>query len=594
MPDPARLEPLDDPRPTRRPPPPEGTFEIALVLAGAVSAGAYTAGVLDFLFEALETWAARKAAGAPDAPSHDVVIRVITGSSAGAITGAIAAAALGYRFPHVRASTSSTQAPANPFYNAWVKQIDIQDLLGKSDLGDGKTAPRSLLDSSKLQQIADQAIGYTHPEAVRRPYIADPLRVILTVTNLRGVPYSLDLQGNAVTRHEMMSHADSMRFCVRGIGTQPPESVWPDEVALDTPKASGDTAGQARWNLLGTAALASGAFPLGLLPRGLSRPADDYRYRRVAAPGEQGEVVIPIVPSWGPAMPARYEFLCVDGGAMDNEPLELARQELAGLLGRNPREGTRAHRAVILVDPFPDAAVMGPAGSEDANLFGLGLAMAGAWKEQARFKPVDLALASQDTVYSRFMVTPARGGDDELGRQGIALAGGALGGFSGFLAEPYRHHDYLLGRRNCQQFLRCHFTLPAGNPLFNGWPQALREKYLSDASPQGCIAGRPEELPIVPLLGDCASPEPMPDWPIDAIDLDALETSVQRRLDNVYGGIALGAVGRGLLAMGWSFFLRGKLTRFAMSKIEAALLERKLLSKPWKPAPRPVDRLGRA
>jgi hypothetical protein len=31
-----------------------------------------------------------------------------------------------------------------------------------------------------------------------------------------------------------------------------------------------------------------------------------------------------------------------------------------------------------------------------------------------------------------------------------------------------------------------------------------------------------------------------------------------------------------------------------MSKIEAALLERKLLSKPRKPAPKPVDRLGRA
>jgi predicted patatin/cPLA2 family phospholipase len=31
-------------------------FKIGLVLAGAVSAGAYTAGVVDFLFEALEAW----------------------------------------------------------------------------------------------------------------------------------------------------------------------------------------------------------------------------------------------------------------------------------------------------------------------------------------------------------------------------------------------------------------------------------------------------------------------------------------------------------------------------------------------------------
>jgi hypothetical protein len=519
----------------------------------------------------------------------------MTGSSAGAITGAIAGAVLGYRYPHVRATTPVTDLAANPFYNAWVKQIDIQDLLGDTDLRDRKTAPSSLLDSTKLQQIADQAIGYSHPEAVRRPYVADPLRVILTVTNLRRVPYALNLQGNATVRHEMTSHADCMRFCVRGVGTQAPEPAWPDEVVLNYPKASADTANARNWSLLGTAALASGAFPVGLMPRTLHRPTQDYLYRQVAAPGEQGEeAAIPIVPNWGQEMPAAYQFLCVDGGAMDNEPLELARQELAGLLGRNPREGVDAHRAVILVDPFPDPALMGPQNSDGVQLFGLGLSMASAWKDQARFKPVDLALASQDTVYSRFLVTPTRGGDDELGRQGIALAGGALGGFSGFLAEPYRHHDYLLGRRNCQQFLRRHLTLPVGNKLFGVWPAALRDQYLASSLPRGGTSGQTQELPIIPLLGDCALPEALPRWPVDAIDLDKLEDSVRRRLDAVYGSITLGAWGRGLLAAGWSFFLRGKLTSLATSKIEAALLQRKLLSKPWKPAPRPVDRLGRA
>ena len=38
------------------PPPPADTFEVALVLSGAISAGAYTAGVIDFLIEALESW----------------------------------------------------------------------------------------------------------------------------------------------------------------------------------------------------------------------------------------------------------------------------------------------------------------------------------------------------------------------------------------------------------------------------------------------------------------------------------------------------------------------------------------------------------
>jgi predicted acylesterase/phospholipase RssA len=93
---PRALEPLPDPRPLRTPPPPEGTFEIALCLAGAVSAGAYTAGVLDFLVEALETRYQAEADNLPDTPPHNAVIRVITGASAGAITAAIAGSALAY------------------------------------------------------------------------------------------------------------------------------------------------------------------------------------------------------------------------------------------------------------------------------------------------------------------------------------------------------------------------------------------------------------------------------------------------------------------------------------------------------------------
>jgi len=38
---------------------------------------------------------------------------------------------------------------------------------------------------------------------------------------------------------------------------------------------------------------------------------------------------------------------------MNNEPLELARVELAGLTGRNPRDGGRANRATILIGPVP-------------------------------------------------------------------------------------------------------------------------------------------------------------------------------------------------------------------------------------------------
>jgi len=48
-------------------PPAPNTFEFALVLGGTVSAGAYTAGAVDFLIEALDCWTtARDKHDAPD------------------------------------------------------------------------------------------------------------------------------------------------------------------------------------------------------------------------------------------------------------------------------------------------------------------------------------------------------------------------------------------------------------------------------------------------------------------------------------------------------------------------------------------------
>ena len=73
------------------------TFEIALVLGGTVSAGAYTAGALDFLIEALDAWTAAQDAQAA-VPRHSVVLRVIAGTSGGGVNAAIAARALAYDF----------------------------------------------------------------------------------------------------------------------------------------------------------------------------------------------------------------------------------------------------------------------------------------------------------------------------------------------------------------------------------------------------------------------------------------------------------------------------------------------------------------
>src|SRR5436309_7074225 len=88
-----------------------GGFEIGLVMAGAISAGAYTAGVIDFLIQALDEWEAAKRfarahPGHPQArecPMHEVRIRVMAGASAGGMTAALAAGLFGMQFESVTA-----------------------------------------------------------------------------------------------------------------------------------------------------------------------------------------------------------------------------------------------------------------------------------------------------------------------------------------------------------------------------------------------------------------------------------------------------------------------------------------------------------
>src|SRR5690349_14604045 len=101
------------------------TFYVGLCMAGAVSAGAYTAGVMDYLIEALEEWQKRKDQNVPDTPTHNVVIPIIGGASAGGMTGIITAAALHTSVKPVKPSSDIlAEHPENRFYNAWVDLIN--------------------------------------------------------------------------------------------------------------------------------------------------------------------------------------------------------------------------------------------------------------------------------------------------------------------------------------------------------------------------------------------------------------------------------------------------------------------------------------
>lgn len=514
-------------------------FRVGLTMAGAVSAGAYTAGVVDFLLEALEAWSAEKRrlqdAGVPRAdwpiPPHEVMIEAMSGTSAGAMTTALAAVAFCSETKPVRRLPEAGEDSGNLLYESWVRRIDIGRLLTLEDLRDAKAPVRSLLDGTCLSAIAHEALAYT-PRTGCRPYVAPLLPIHLFLTNLRGVPYEVSFAGG--DGHDMQLHSDRASFLVCQPGADPHRHPANGQGWL---LPADDPADEA-WPHLADAALASGAFPIGLPARVVRSLPAFYEARcwaRLAAceaAGEDSDCLrieeVPVAPVWhrnGPPPPGwregRIKFANADGGFLNNEPFEIVRRELSGGAGRrNAREGAEADAAVIMIDPFPTPCAFKPEpwdGDGEAEpptdvLTVLGQ-LIGAAKNDGRFKAEAVVLTGQ--TFSRFMIAPAAAPVQRPdGIKDETLTSGAAAAFGGFLSEAFRRHDFQLGRRNCQRFLQRHFVLHKENPVF---PRDWVERRAADwALPLGG-EGPAEYLPILPLMKEA----PDPDWPGERYDLNS-------------------------------------------------------------------------
>lgn len=525
------------------------TFRLGLVLSGTVSAGAWTAGVLDTLFEALDGWAAAKADPRADVPRHHVRIDVIGGASGGGVNAAIAARAATCRFPPARADGAG--ASANPFWRVWVERLDIAPMLGATDLGAADAVASSLLDGGAIDAAVGSLLAW-RPGAVPgvaqletpRAWLADPLRVLLTLTNLRGVPYRIRFQpgaGGAPRASFQVDHADHALFAVpaaagRGraaLGLR--EDEW--QVDPDFAVAVAD------WERLGQFAAATAAFPAGFPPRRLRRPTRDYDFRGIVLPagGGAGTETRRLEPAWDALLPHsrpghEYEFDCVDGGALNNQPINLVRAALNGLGRSLERDGGGARAAVLLIDPLA-AAPDCPAPEARPDLLGVLGGLFGAWIDQARYATSDLLLALDPEVASRFLLTAGRPrADGETMWGGNALATAGFGAFLGFFDRRLRAHDFQLGRHNCREFLRRHFALPAGNPLFGGFGDRPAAAEYFAASERG----EERRLPIIPIVTTHVDPTTAPHWPLAFAPPDELDERIEHRLEAVLRRLAAG------------------------------------------------------
>ena len=244
---------------------------------------------------------------------------------------AIAAVMVQRDFAHIRNAMET--GTTNTLYESWVNRVDISHLLGTRDIANGQPLV-SLLDSTVIDEIARAAL---QPEGtLERSYISPHLTLLLTLTNVRGVPYRLYTDPTATpgenepTADEFTAYyGDQLRFEAT-TGNAAPLAPLAKALPAGLP-------GAGAWPLLEQAAKATGAFPIVLAPRQLTRDKGDYIQPPWESTADEPHGAPPS-PAW-PAQPATLDTLNVDGGVTDNNPFHLVDDLLFSLQNPRPEDG---------------------------------------------------------------------------------------------------------------------------------------------------------------------------------------------------------------------------------------------------------------
>ncbi|WP_421798978.1 hypothetical protein [Haliscomenobacter sp.] len=493
-------------------------FKIGIAMAGAVSAGAYTAGVIDYLLETLEKWDRAKKLNEEvgeespmydfSVPMHDVVIEVIGGASAGGMTAAIAALAM---FEGIKPINEyNPEKKHNKLYDSWVNLNDeqglptIEQMLQTGDIL-ANNEVQSLLNSDPIDAIADNA-GVLSQIQDLPEYVSANLQIILTITSLRGVPVAVnffdnkrreelkakeelsrDAFGSSDAKdqpaHRMYVHKGIAHFMV---ANSPSYEELPEHVIPFQPTS------EANRNMLMDCAKATGAFPLGLKSRPLSIGlpyAKAMVYRMFGLKNQsQMEQAIEITAEDNP-----FNFVAVDGGTINNEPFG----EIIDAIEEKCKKEDSPY-AIIMIDPFPNFAEdKSKKYKQPTSLLDLIPNIFGAIRAQAMVKENDVLRGLAGDV-TRRMVFPKKNNDP------YPIACGALDGFGGFFSRDFREHDFQLGRYNCQKFLRKHFTIPLNKlesaKVFSDWKSDGNDPRHERFFVPNDLGG-PGFYPIIPDMG---------------------------------------------------------------------------------------------
>ena len=178
---------------------------------------------------------------------------------------------------------------------------------------------------------------------------------------MRGVAYRIEMRrndsdGHGRFSHIIWNHKDRAEFVLGPRASS--DKMFRDHVWLDSARP-GSESDEKSWRCFSRAVVASAAFPVGLRARVFERDPKSYDRRTWPVPLDQpinGAHVkwSEITATWAEAEPPSYQYVNIDGGTLDNEPMEEARRWLArdSPNGRNPRDGDKATQVVLMIDPL--------------------------------------------------------------------------------------------------------------------------------------------------------------------------------------------------------------------------------------------------
>lgn len=448
-------------------------FHLGLCMAGSVSAGAYTAGVIDYLMEALENW--EKKRGEKDIPFHEVEIDLLGGSSGGGITAAIAFFAFRDSVKHASIEedgrTYSADPDQNIFWKTWVELTGndvFGEMLDASDINDYYIP--SAMNATFIDKVAERFKLYveqlkSNADPGRKTFLSAESELFMTLFNVTGMKYELNSRALGANQQYVSEHRDIAHFR----WSNQYENDGRIEISLNNTN---------NLDTLIQASKATGAFPVGLKARIVERKAkyiwDNPFFQKNKKFNQQSI-------NLGKNITAPehvYKSLNADGGTSNNEPVELVRElmleirlkeenkimELAKLSVMDDTQkmiekSKLENYSIIMVDPFPsyDFDIEEP-GEKADHILGYSLDLIFAMNSQLQFDAKEAIDAYDKNNYGLHIIAPSR---KEAQRPEYAIACGALGGFGGFLSKEYRVHDYFLGRHNCQSFIRKYFVVDA-------------------------------------------------------------------------------------------------------------------------------------